>query len=117
MKAKSKLLALLLALVMVFSMSLPAFAADDEAAEAPETTSEESAEAAGSEEPAESEPAASEEPGEVEVPAAELEGTIIILHTNDVHGGIAVRREGGQSHAEYHCQSQQQCQELVFCFH
>ena len=83
MKAKSKLLALLLSLVMVFSLMVPAFAADDKAegeTDAPVAT--ESAEPTEDEYPAESaEPSAPAEP--------ELKGTIVILHTNDVHGGIA----------------------------
>ncbi len=83
MKAKSKLLALLLSLVMVFSLMVPAFAADDKAegeTDAPVAT--ESAEPTEDEYPAESaKPSAPAEP--------ELKGTIVILHTNDVHGGIA----------------------------
>ena len=47
MKAKSKLLALLLALVMVFGMAMPAFAADDAATPSSEpTTTEAPAESA-----------------------------------------------------------------------
>ena len=71
MKAKSKLLALLLALAMVFSLTMPAFAADDETAaedtekvtETAEDTDGDDAEAeapaedgADDAEPAESEP-------------------------------------------------------------
>ncbi len=92
MKAKSKLLALLLSLVMVFSLMVPAFAADDKAegeTDAPVAT--ESAEPTEDEYPAESaEPSAPAESAEPSAPAEpELKGTIVILHTNDVHGGIA----------------------------
>jgi len=62
MKAKSKLLALLLALVMVFGLSVPAFAADGGKKDGAPTASE----------PAES-------------AAPEEGGKIVILHTNDVH--------------------------------
>ena len=72
MKAKSKLLALLLSLIMVFGLMVPAFAADNEtgtdAADPAPTASAEAGDSSG-------------EP--------ELKGTIVILHTNDVHGGIA----------------------------
>ena len=72
MKAKSKLLALLLSLIMVFGLMVPAFAADDETGtDAADPAPTASAEAGDS----------SDEP--------ELKGTIVILHTNDVHGGIA----------------------------
>lgn len=81
MKVKSKLLALLLALAMVFSLMVPAFAANDETDK--NTTT---AESTGTEEGKDGEgadPEASEAPAE-----PELEGTIVILHTNDVHGAI-----------------------------
>jgi len=61
MKAKSKLLALLLALVMVFGMALPAFADEGDGKDAPVAS-----------EPAES-------------AAPDVGGKIVILHTNDVH--------------------------------
>ena len=87
MKAKSKILALLLSLVMVFSLMVPAFAADDKAegeTDAPVAT--ESAEPTEGEYPAESaEPSADPEASKAPVEAQK----IVILHTNDVHGGIA----------------------------
>ena len=87
MKAKSKVFALLLALAMVFSMAMSAFAA-------PTTPDDESAESqpVESAEPTESESAQPEESpagDEASSTEAELKGTIIVLHTNDVHGGIA----------------------------
>ena len=95
MKARSKLLALLLALAMVFSLAMPAFAADDEAdtdqavetVEGSDAGEEDPADDA--EEPADDEGDPAEEPAEDEEEPGELAGTIIILHTNDVHGGIA----------------------------
>lgn len=87
MKAKSKVFALLLALAMVFSMAMSAFAA-------PATPDAEPAESqpVESAEPTESESAQPEESpagDEASSAEAELKGTIIVLHTNDVHGGIA----------------------------
>ena len=81
MKAKSKILALLLSLVMVLGLMVPAFAADDKTDDTDAKTEvTESAEPEQSG-PVESEPAASEAPAEAQ--------KIVILHTNDVHGGIA----------------------------
>ena len=59
MHTSKKLLSLLLALVMVCTMVIPVLAAEEEAAPAPYT-----------------------------VPA-DVSGKVVILHTNDVHGGIA----------------------------
>lgn len=75
MKAKSKILALLLSLVMVFSLMIPAFAADD--GKNDDKTDD----------PAVSESAEPEESGPVESADPEAQ-KIVILHTNDVHGAI-----------------------------
>ena len=84
MREKSKLLALLLALAMVFSLTMPAFAADAEtAAEGTEKVTETAEKTDGKEDAGEADKAEDSSAGK------ELEGTIIILHTNDVHGGIA----------------------------
>ena len=81
MKAKSKILALLLSLVMVFSLMVPAFADDDETdGKTDEPAVSESAE------PEEGEPEESADPEAGEAP--EEAGKIVILHTNDVHCGI-----------------------------
>ena len=87
MKAKSKVFALLLALAMVFSMAMSAFAAPaTPGAEPAESQPVESAEPTESESAQPEESPAGDEASSTE---AELKGTIIVLHTNDVHGGIA----------------------------
>ena len=75
MKATSKILALLLSLVMVFSLMIPAFAADDGKNDDK------------NDDPAVSESAKPEESGPVESAEPEAQ-KIVILHTNDVHCGI-----------------------------
>jgi len=104
-KAKSKLLALLLALVMVFGMALPAFAADDAATPSAEPTMTEAP--ASSAEPEESGPVESADPEESTAvdedssADAELKDVIVILHTNDVHGGIEGYAKLAALKAEY----------------
>ena len=78
MKKWNKLLALLLAMVMALGMTVTAFAEGEETAEKPETAPAETTETEKTE-PAEGE--------EAEAPA--YNGTIVILHTNDVHGAVA----------------------------
>ena len=65
MRKWNKFLALLLAMVMAFSLTITAFA-EGEDAETTETPSVE----------------------ETEGESVEYNGTIVILHTNDVHGAI-----------------------------
>ena len=77
MKKWNKLLALLLAMVMALGMTVTAFAEGEETAEKPETAPAETTETEKTE-PAEGE--------EAEAPA--YNGTIVILHTNDVHGVV-----------------------------
>ena len=78
MKKWNKPLALLLAMVMALGMTVTAFAEGEETAEKPETAPAETTETEKTE-PAEGE--------EAEAPA--YNGTIVILHTNDVHGAVA----------------------------
>jgi 2',3'-cyclic-nucleotide 2'-phosphodiesterase (5'-nucleotidase family) len=66
MYMKKRLLPLLLAIVMVFSLAAPAYAAEDD--------------------------------------AADLSGSIVILHTNDVHGGIAGYAKLAALKAQYQAQ-------------
>ena len=77
MRAKSKLLALLLALVMVLGTALPAFAADEDVS----VDTAEAVETAESAEPGES--SGSDEAGEASEPVKSTD--IVVLYTNDVH--------------------------------
>ena len=81
MKKRTRFLALLLSLVIALTLTLPAAAAEEAAAE--------QAEPAGAAVPAEStEPAEGEAPADPSETTGSMEGSIVLLYTNDVHGAI-----------------------------